>query len=165
MPSMVARWRRTVVMAWSIWARSAPVSWAEVTGDLGDQPPDPGDLLFRWQGLGLGPVLDVGGGEDSFPVAEQVVGVCLQIGQVGDVGAEVVAPGAAEPVGAGVPAGLDVGRLGADTERDSHLTDRPADVLGIQQRLGGAPDPVAVPVELHRGDPVDGFAAAFSPTE
>jgi hypothetical protein len=34
-------------------------------------------------------------------------------------------------VGAGVPAGLDVGWLGADTERDSHLADRPADVLRI----------------------------------
>jgi hypothetical protein len=40
-----------------------------LTGDPGDQPSDPGDVLGRWQGLGPGPFLDVGGGEDPFPVA------------------------------------------------------------------------------------------------
>ncbi|MGH3303986.1 MAG: hypothetical protein ACRDOK_20375 [Streptosporangiaceae bacterium] len=71
----------------------------------------------------------------------------------------MVAAGAAEPVGAGVPAGFDVGRLGADPERDDDLTDGAADVLGVQQRLGLAPDPVAVPVELQGSDTVDGFTA------
>jgi hypothetical protein len=33
-------------------------------------------------------------------------------------------------------------------------------VFGVEQGLGVAPDAVAVPVELHGGDPVDGFAAA-----
>ena len=62
--------------------------------------------------------------------------------------------------GQALAAGLDVGRFGADPERDGDLTDRAAGVLGVQQCLGLAPDPVAVPVELHRGDPVDGLAAA-----
>ncbi|MFD9574146.1 hypothetical protein ACFWBI_30490 [Streptomyces sp. NPDC059982] len=34
-------------------------------------------------------------------------------------------------------------------------------MFGIQQALRGPPDPVAVPVELEGGDPVDGFAAPF----
>ena len=84
----------------------------------------------------------------------------MQVGQVGDVGAEVVAAGAAEPERAGAAAGFDVGRFGADAERDGDLTDGAAGVFGVQQRLGLAPDAVAVPVELHRGDAVDGFAAA-----
>jgi hypothetical protein len=33
-------------------------------------------------------------------------------------------------------------------------------VLGVQQCVGVAPDPVAVPVEAARGDRVDGGAAA-----
>ena len=83
----------------------------------------------------------------------------MQVGQVGDVGAEVVAAGAAEPERAGVAAGLDVGRLGADPEGDGDLADGAAGVFGVEQLLRGSPDAVAVPVELHRGDPVDGFAA------
>jgi hypothetical protein len=47
----------------------------------------------------------------------------------------VIAAGAAEPERAGLPAGLDVGRLGADPERDRDLADRAADMLRIQQRL------------------------------
>ena len=133
---------------------------AEAGVDPGDEPPDPGDLLLRGQGLGVRPVVQVGGGEQAFPVAQQVIEVGLQVGQVGHVGAEVVAAGAAEPVRAGLPAGLDVGRLGADPERDGDLADGAADVLGVQQRLRLAPDAVAVPVELHRRDPVDGLAAA-----
>ena len=42
----------------------------------------------------------------------------MQVGEVGDVGAEVVAAGAAEPERAGLATGLDVGRFGADPERD-----------------------------------------------
>ena len=48
---------------------------AEVTGDFRDQPPDPGDLILRWQGLCFCPFLHVGGSEDSFPVAQQVIEV------------------------------------------------------------------------------------------
>jgi len=73
----------------------------------------------------------------------------------------VVAAGAAEPVGAGVAAGLDVGWLGAAAERDGDLADGAAGVLGVQQGPGLVPDPVAVPVELNGGEPVDGLAAAF----
>jgi hypothetical protein len=40
------------------------------------------------------------------------------------------------------------------------LADRIPGVLGVEQRGCLAPDAVAVPVELHRGDLVDGFAAA-----
>ena len=71
----------------------------------------------------------------------------------------MITAGAAEPERAGVPAGLDVGRLGADTERDSDFADGPAGVFGIEELLGGSPDAVAVPVELHGGDLIDGFAA------
>ncbi|HEX9353744.1 MAG TPA: hypothetical protein VF933_08005 [Streptosporangiaceae bacterium] len=105
-------------------------------------------------------MVEFGGGEQAFPAAEQVVEVGLQVGQVGDVGAEVVAAGAAEPERAGLPAGFDVGWLGADPERDRDLADGAADVLGVQQRLGLAPGAVAVPVELHDGDPVHSLAAA-----
>ena len=72
----------------------------------------------------------------------------------------MVAAGAAEPERAGAAAGFDVGRFGADAERDGDLTDRAAGVLGVQQRAGLPPDAVTAAVELHRGDTVDGFAAA-----
>ena len=73
---------------------------------------------------------------------------------------EVVAAGAAEPEGAGSSAGFDVGRFGAHAERDGDLADGAAGVFGVEQRFGVAPDAVAVPIELHGGDPVDGFPAA-----
>ena len=102
----------------------------------------------------------VDGGGQALPGAQQVIEVGGQVGQVGDVGAEVVAAGAAEPDGAGAAAGLHVGRLGAGAVRDGDFPDRVPGVLGFQQRAGVAPDPVAVPVEAHRGDLVDGVAAA-----
>jgi hypothetical protein len=74
----------------------------------------------------------------------------VQVGQVGDVGAEVVAAGAAEPDRAGAAAGPDVGRFGAAAVGDGDLPDGVSGVLGFQQRGGVAPDPVAVPVELRR---------------
>jgi hypothetical protein len=56
-------------------------------------------------GVGAGPVVDAAdGGGEPFPGAEQVVEGGGQVGQVGDVGAEVVAAGAAEPDGAGAAA-------------------------------------------------------------
>lgn len=48
---------------------------------------------------------------------------------------------------------------GADPERDGDLTDDAAGVLGVQQRLGVPPETVAVPVRLHRRDPVDELTA------
>lgn len=70
----------------------------------------------------------------------------------------MVAAGAAEPERAGVAAGFHVGGFGADREGD--LADGAAGVFGVEQLLGGSPDAVAVPVELHGGDAVDGLAAA-----
>ncbi|MFE0156851.1 hypothetical protein ACFWY5_57670 [Nonomuraea sp. NPDC059007] len=131
------------------------VSWIEdVRKGFAD-----GDLLVRWHRLGSGPSLDVGGCAQAFAVAEQVVEVCLQVGQVGDVGAEMVAAHAAEPERAGVHAGFDVARLAADAEGDDDFAGGAAGVFGVQQRLGLSPDAVAVPVELQRGDAVDGLAA------
>src|SRR5260370_181016 len=133
----------------------------EEGGDAGEERPDAGDLLLGWHRLGAGPLLDVGGGEEPLAVAQQVVQVGLQVGEVGHVGAEVVAARAAEPERAGMAAGLDVGRLAAAAEGDHDLADGAAGVLGVQQRLGRAPDTIAVPVELQGGDPVDRLAAAL----
>ena len=145
----------------SIAARSVSPSPVEVAVDAADQPPDPGDLLLGGGGVGAGPVVDaVDGGGQSFTGAQQVVEVGGQVGQVGDVGAEVVAAGAAEPDRAGAAAGLHVGRFGAAPVGDGDLTDGVAGVFGVQQGLRLPPDPVAVPVETHRGDRVDGGAAA-----
>src|SRR5579875_1496204 len=79
---------------------------AEIAGDLVDQAPDPGDLFVRWQGFGPGPVVQAGGGQGAFPVAQQVIEVGAQVREVGDVGAEVVAAGAPEPVGQAWPPAL-----------------------------------------------------------
>jgi hypothetical protein len=75
----------------------------------------------------------------------------------------VVAVGAAESVGAGVPAGFDVRGFSADTEGDSDLADTAAGVFRVQQCLGVAPDAVAVPVELEGGDLVDSVTATLFP--
>ena len=71
-----------------------------------DEPADAGDLLFGGGGVGAGPLIDaVDGGGEALAGAEQVIEVGGQVGQVGDVGAEVVAAGAAEPDRAGASAG------------------------------------------------------------
>src|SRR5439155_4099127 len=133
----------------------------DVAVDPADEPPDPGDLLLGGGGVGAGPLIDaVDGGGEPFPGAQQVIEVGGQVGEVGDVGAEVVAAGAAEPDRAGAAAGLDVGRLGAAAIRDGDLADRITGVRGFQQSGGVAPDPVAVPVEAERGHLVDRLAAA-----
>ena len=137
------------------------VELGDIALDAVDQPPDPGDLLLGGGGVGAGPLVDpVDGGGQPFPGAQQIIEVCLQVGQVRDVGAEVVAAGAAEPDRAGPAAGFDVGRFGAGAVGHGDLPDGVAGVLGLQQRVGVAPDPVAVPVEAQRGDGVDGGAAA-----
>ena len=82
--------------------------------------------------FGACPVIEVGGGEQAFAGAQQVVEVGVQVGQVGHVGAEVVAAGAAEPERASPTAGFDVGWFGADAERDGDLADGVAGVFGVQ---------------------------------
>ena len=125
-----------------------------------DQSPDAGDLLVGGGGVGAGPVVDpVDGGGQPFPGAQQIVEVCLQVGQERDVGAEVIAAGAAEPDRAGSAAGFDVGWFGAGAVGDGDLADGVAGAFGFQQQARITPDPVAVPVETERGDGVDGGAA------
>src|ERR1017187_4329124 len=134
----------------------------DVAVDLGDEPPDAGDLLAGGGGVGACPVVGAGdGGGEPFAGAEQVIEVGGEVGKVGHVGAEVVAAGAAEPDRARGPAGRDVGRLGAGAVGDGDLPDGVAGVLGVQQGAGVTPDPVAVPVEAHRGDLAGRVAAAL----
>ena len=110
------------------------VELGDVAFDAVDQPPDPGDLLLGRGGVGAGPVVDaVDGGGQPFAGAQQVIEVGLQVGQEGDVGAEVVAAGAAEPDRAGAAAGFDVGRFGAGAVGDGDLADGVAGVFGVQQ--------------------------------
>jgi hypothetical protein len=72
--------------------------------DAADQLPQLGDLFLARGELGFGPVLQFGGGSDSFPVGEQLLQVGLELGQVGRVAAEVPAAQAGELVGACLPA-------------------------------------------------------------
>ncbi|MER0484608.1 hypothetical protein ABR737_40855 [Streptomyces sp. Edi2] len=133
----------------------------EVGLDPVDEAADALDLLFGRHGLGSRPVVGLERGHQAFAAAEQVGEVGLEVGEVGDVGGEVLAAQAAEPQGAGVATGGDVGGFAADAVGRGDLADRAADVLGVEQALRGAPDPVAVAVELQGGDAVDGFAASF----
>ena len=48
--------------------------------DAGDESANGPDLVFGGHGFGACPFVDVGGGEDSFPVAEQVVEVGVEVG-------------------------------------------------------------------------------------
>ena len=122
--------------------------------------PDPADFLCCGHRVGTGPLIDpVDAGGQPLAGAQQVVEIAGQVRKVGDVGAEVVAAGAAEPDRAGTPSGLDVGRLGAGPVGDGDRPDGVAGALAVEQGQGIPPDPVAVPVELHRGHLVDGFAA------
>src|ERR1039457_4821589 len=133
----------------------------DVALDPGDQVPDPDDLLLGRGGVGAGPLIAaVDGGGQPFAGAQQVLQVCLQVGQERDIGLEVVAAGAAEPDGAGAATGLDVGGLAAGAIRHGDLPDRVTGTFGFQQGPGVTPDPVAVPVEAERGDLVDGVTAA-----
>src|SRR5674536_163030 len=121
-------------------------------------------LLLAGGGVGAGPLVDaVDGGGQTLTGLEQIVEIAGEVRQVGHVGAEVVAAGAAEPDRAGAAAGGDVGRLGAASVGDGDRADGVAGVFGVQQGGGLAPDPVAVPVETHRGHRVHGGAAAVFP--
>jgi hypothetical protein len=67
----------------------------DVAFDPVDEPPDSGDLLLAGGGVGEDPFIDaVDAGGEAFAGAQQVIEVGGQVGQVGDVGAEVVAAGA-----------------------------------------------------------------------
>ena len=100
--------------------------------DAGDQAAGASDFFVRGHRFGACPVVEFCGGEQAFAGAQQVVQVGVQVGKVGHVGAEVVAAGAAEPKRAGAAAGFDVGRFGADPERDGDLADGAASMLGVQ---------------------------------
>jgi hypothetical protein len=100
---------------------------------------------------------------DQRQVADQIGEVSLQVREVGHVDAEVVAAHATEPDRAVATAGGDVAGFGAAAERDRDLGDALANPFGVQQRLGLAPDTVAVPIELHGRDLVDRLAAALFP--
>ena len=107
-------------------------------------------------GVGAGPVVHpVDGGGQSFAGAQQIVEVCLQVGQERDVGAEVVAAGAAEPDRRAPPALTLVGSVQVPRTATSPMAWR-ARSESIRARVI---DPVAVPVEAERGDR-DGVAAA-----
>lgn len=109
----------------------------DAAADAADQLPDPGDLFLGGGGVGAGPLVDpVKRGGQPFAGAQQVVEVGLQVGQERDVGAEVVAAGAAEPDRAGAATGLDVRGFGAATVGDGDLADRVAGMFGVQQGLG-----------------------------
>ena len=109
------------------------VELGRIAFDPVDQPPDPGDLLVGGGGVGAGPLVDpIEGGGQPFAGAQQVIEVGGQLGQVRDVGAEVVAAGAAEPDRAGAAAGLHVGRFAAGAVRDGDFPDCVAGVLGLQ---------------------------------
>ncbi|MDQ3274075.1 MAG: hypothetical protein M3Q39_03335 [Actinomycetota bacterium] len=118
------------------------VESGDVAVDPVDQAPDPGDLFGGGGGVGAGPLVDtVDGRGQSFAGAQQIVEVGLQVGEKRDVGAEVVADGAAESDRAGAAAGLDVGWFGASAVGDGDRPDCVAGVLGVQQRGSVAPDP------------------------
>ena len=126
-----------------------------------DELAQPVDFLVGGCCLGACPVVELGRGGDPFAVVQQLVQVGAQVWQVGRVGAEVVAAEAAEPEGAGVPGCLDVAGFGADTERNGDLADAHPGVFVVEECLGLLPEPVAVPVELVRHEPVDGGAGAL----
>lgn len=82
------------------------VEVVQVLFDAVDERPDAGDFGGAGFGLGAGLVIELGGGADPFAVGEELVEVAAQFWQVGGVGAEVSAAGAAEPERAGATARL-----------------------------------------------------------
>lgn len=76
----------------------------EVCLDATDELPNPRDLLVRGHGLVLGPGVCFRHRGQPFPVAEQVVNVCLEVGQIGDVGWDACV---CVPLCIGVPVGIE----------------------------------------------------------
>ncbi len=115
----------------------------DVAFDPVDEPPDASDFFLRRRGVGACPVIDpVDDGGEALAAAQQIVEVSGEVRQVGDVGAEMVAAGAAEPDGACAAAGGDVGRLAAPAVGDGDLADRVAGPFIVQQVPDVAPDPL-----------------------
>jgi hypothetical protein len=73
----------------------------------------------------------------------------------------VTAAQASESERAGPAAGLHVGRLGADAERDRDLTDGQALVFAFQQHPRLAPHVVTAGVELHGGKGIHRLAYPY----
>lgn len=71
----------------------------EVGFDTFDQAADPPDLLLGRRGLAARPVVRFEGGHQPLAAAQQVGEVCLKVGQVGDVRAEVIAADTTEAEG------------------------------------------------------------------
>src|SRR6266516_20184 len=163
MPIWTARCLRSVLTASSMTTRSRSLSWA--------MPPLIWLMRCRMRVISSSGGAAAARAHSSTPAmaaspfagAEQVIKVGSQVRQVGHVGAEVITAGAAEPDRAGFAAGCDVGRLGAGAVGDSDRADGVPGMLGVEQGAGLTPDRVAVPVEAHRGDLVDGGAAAVLP--
>jgi hypothetical protein len=137
------------------------IELGDIALDPIDQLSDPGDLLLGRGGVGARPLIDpVEGGGQPFPGAQQIIEVGLQVGQMRNRGLEMVTPDTAEADGAGATASLHVRRFAAGAVGHGDFAERVAGVLGVQQCVGVAPDPVTVPVEAARGDRVEGGAAA-----
>jgi hypothetical protein len=136
------------------------VELGDIALDPIDQLSDPGDLLLGRSGVGARPLIEaVEGGGQVFPGVQQIIEIGLQVGQMRNRCPKMVAAGAAEPDGTSAAAGLHVRRFAAGAVGHGDFPDRVAGVLGVQQCVGVAPDPVTVPVEAQRGEGVDGGAA------
>ena len=80
------------------------VEAGDVAFDHGNQVPDPADLLLGGGGVGARPLVDaVDGRGQSFPGAQQVLEIGLQVGQERDIGLEVVAAGQRNRIGQAPP--------------------------------------------------------------
>ena len=134
------------------------VQFAEFVLDAVDQVAQLGDFLGCWCGLRLGPVLDVSGGHDPFPVGQELLEVGLQFWKVGGVAAEVAAAHAGVLVRAGLAAGFDVGGFGADAEWHGDLADAEPGVFFPDQVVDLQEYPASLPVELLQGNLFDGAA-------
>ena len=100
------------------------------------------------------------GSGETLSVGEQRGQVGAQLRLVGRVGAEVFAAQAAVPERAGLAAGCDVGRLGADPEWDGDPADLLAQGLGGKQGTAARPDPPGVRADLERAEGILGGALA-----
>lgn len=120
-----------------------------------DQILDPADLLLRGQRFTFGPLVQIDSGKHTFAVTQHIVQIGGEVGQVGDIRAEMVAAHAPEPERAGPTAGLDIGGLVARAVGDGDLADGPTSVFGVEQGLSLPPNVLAVTVELMAGDLVD----------
>ena len=125
-----------------------------------DEPAQVLDLFRRRRGTGPGPLGELGSGGEALGVGEQPGQVGAQLRLVGGVGAEVLAAQAAMPERAGLPAGCNVGGLGADPERDRDLADLLAQGLGGKQGTAVGPDPLGVGADLERAEGVLGGSLA-----